>query len=315
MDTSSDVLHFASKNDYLNRNAKTKAVKAELTDKSKLKNMAKKAEAASKVDISEKAKELKDNLKQNGSELAKAGGHLLKDAGKVALKALTTPGTGIPIKLALSDSSKPALKNSEIREVRDKEDGPRVIKKPGVFFLSGLHLNGMSSDEGGLPLMADHIEDAKHFSWKEEEKVLKEILKRPSDQPIILVGHSLGGDAVVNLANQLNTLENGFKKVDLLITMDSVGFDNDIIPQNVKKNLNFIGDEDVFFNDGPNIARNTELTNVVNELRSEGHVDIDDSTDVQFKVFNDIEKVLSEFKKQSMIKAQKPDSPFLYEKR
>jgi len=313
MDTSSDVRHYTSKNDYLNRSSKALSSSKKASEKSVLDKLGKKVESAAKVDISEKAKELKDNIKQNGKEIGKAGAHLLKDAGSVAMKALTTPGVGLPIKLSIG-REKPAIKNSEIREIKNEPKEPRTIRRPGVFFISGLHLNGISSDDGGLPLMADHVEHGKHYSWKDEDKVMAEILKRPSNQPIVLVGHSLGGDAAVNLANKLNTLENGFRKVDLLITMDSVGFDNDIIPQNVKKNLNFIGDEDVFFNDGPNIARNTELTNVINELRSEGHQDIDDSTEVQFKAFEGIEKVLSEFKKQSLIPKVATDNLLFSEK-
>ncbi len=313
MDTSKDVLHYASKNDYLNRTSTAKAASKSVADKPIVKKLGQKVESAAKVDISDKAKKLKDNLKQNGKEITKAGAHLLKDAGSVALKALSTPGIGLPVKLSLGGSDKPALKNSEIREVKNKADGPRSIKRPGVFFLSGLHLQGISSDEGGLPLLADHVEDGKHYSWKDEEEVLKEILKRPSDQPIVLVGHSLGGDAVVNLANRLNTLENGFRKVNLLITMDSVGFNNDIIPQNVKKNLNFIGNEDVFFNDGPNIARDTDRTDVINELRSEGHQDIDDATEVQYKVLEDIEKVLNDFKLQGKVNPQTTDRPLFSE--
>ena len=94
--------------------------------------------------------------------------------------------------------------------------------------------------------MAENVPHGRHFSWKDEDQVLEEITQTPIQQPIILVGHSLGGDAAVSLANRLNSMEHGFRNVDLLVTLDSVGFDNDLIPPNVKRNLNFIGDEDVF---------------------------------------------------------------------
>ena len=73
----------------------------------------------------------------------------------------------------------------------------------------------------------------KAFSWKDEEIVLEE-MKVPIQQPLVLVGHSLGGDAVVSLADRLNRMEHGFRNIDLLVTLDSVGFDNDLIPPNEK---------------------------------------------------------------------------------
>jgi hypothetical protein len=171
-----------------------------------------------------------------------------------------------------------------------------LIDRPGIFFVSGLELKSLSSDDGGVEAMAKNLPDAQHFSWNDENKILKEIKRRPIDQPIILVGHSLGGDAVVSVANQLNRMKYGFRNVDLLVTLDSVGFDNDMIPSNVKQNLNFIGDEDIFFNDGPNIARNRERTLVINEIRSEQHTGIDNSKDVHKKIFSKIGHVLRQSK-------------------
>ena len=132
---------------------------------------------------------------------------------------------------------------------------------------------------------AENIPGADAFSYRDHDEIIAEIKRRPVGQPIVLVGHSFGGDTAVEIAKDLNSMEHGFRKVDLLITMDSVGFDNDIIPINVSRNLNFIGDRDAFFNDGSNIARSTDKTEVLNELRSEDHTGIDDSEEVQFKVF------------------------------
>ena len=166
--------------------------------------------------------------------------------------------------------------------------------KPGIFFLSGFDIQGLSSGDGGVGGMAENVPHGRHFSWEDEDRVLEEITQTPIQQPIILVGHSLGGDAAVNLANRLNSMEHGFRNVDLLVTLDSVGFDNDLIPPNVKRNLNFIGDEDVFFNDGPNVARDDFRTSVFNEIRSEKHTGIDDSKEVQKKIFSAISGTLSE---------------------
>jgi hypothetical protein len=107
------------------------------------------------------------------------------------------------------------------------------------------------------------------------------------------VGHSFGGDTAVEVANELNSAKNAFRKVDLLISLDSVGFNNTILPINVQRNLNFFQEGVIpFLHGNPNIARNTDRTEVINELRSELHSKIEDSEDVQFKIFENIKETL-----------------------
>jgi hypothetical protein len=236
---------------------------------------------AHKVELSD---DVKKKLKKDVKTLGKAGGHLAKDAAASLANAIPKP---IPLSIPTFNKNKAA----EAKSVEDvKELMP--VDKPALFFLSGLHLATFSSDETGIPEMAKAVKGAEHFSWQDEDKLFEEILKRPESQPVVLVGHSLGGDAVVNLANRLNTLEGGFRKVDLLVTLDSVGFGNDIIPQNVKKNMNFISDKDYFYNDGPNIARSVKNTEVVNYLRNEGHREIDEAQDVHFEILSNIKEVM-----------------------
>ena len=74
--------------------------------------------------------------------------------------------------------------------------------------------------------------------------------------------------------------------------MDSFGFNNDIIGQNVAKNLNFISDDSSWLNDGPNIARNNNLTEVINELRTESHTELDENEEIQLKIFQSINDIL-----------------------
>lgn len=162
------------------------------------------------------------------------------------------------------------------------------VKKPAIFFIRGFEV--FSSDGGGLREMSKSIKGAEYFSWRDEEKIIHEIKKRSLGQPVVLVGYGMGGDTAVNISNTLNSPSHGFRKVNLLVTMDSVGVNNDIIPQNVAKNLNFISDEGGMFSDGPNIARKTEHTDVVNFLQDDG--DMVESSDVQFKIFDSINEAL-----------------------
>ena len=168
------------------------------------------------------------------------------------------------------------------------------IKKPAVIFVEGFSLFGLS-DGDGIKDMADNMPGAKRFSWDEQDKIIDEIKKHAPDQPIVLVGHSFGGDSAVEIANTLNTVKNGFRGIDLLVSIDSVGMNNTIIPMNVKRNLNFIGEGGIpFIHGNPDVARNTDYTEVINELRSESHSKMDDSEDVQFKIFESINNVLNE---------------------
>lgn len=306
MKVDSGVKHYASKQDYLNKRTLKTVLDAGRGSASELSKVeiSQEAKKASELQKSEKVNlskdSLKENLKQNVSEVKGAGKRLAEDALSAAKNIVTTPGLGflVPDISISAPEVVPVAGTSALEKIEVKTLDE--INRPGIFFISGLHLNGISSD-GGLPELASELQGATHFSWKEEDSVLQEILRRPSDVPLVLVGHSLGGDAAVSIANKLNSLKNGFRKIDLLVTLDSVGFDNDIIPANVKKNLNFIGDKDVFFNDGPNIARDINKTLVVNELRPESHTQLDEARDIQEKIFDNVRTVMNDFKHQKRL--------------
>lgn len=203
------------------------------------------------------------------------------------------------VKLELSERAKELKKElsnkQKVHKIHEKKFGD--IQKPGIYFVSGFDWFGAGSIKGnydGIKDMAEAVEGAKHYSWDEQEEIIEDIKKRRHDQPIILVGHSFGGDGVVEIAQELNTIENGFRKIDLLVTLDSVGYDNDKIPQNVRKNLNYLAQGPwEFLNDGPNIALNYERTKVENFLRPEEHADLDDTTDIQINVLEEIEQALT----------------------
>ena len=222
-----------------------------------------KNKGAYEVSLSEKSKELEKKLKDMNTEKELVGRN----------------------KIQAADS---ALK------IHEKKFGN--VKKPGVFFVSGFDWLGASSVKGnydGIRDMAEAVSGGKHFAWDQQEEILEEIKKRDINQPIILVGHSFGGDAVMEIAQELNKIENGFRKIDLMVTLDSVGFDNDIVPQNVEKNLNFIASGNKLINDGPNIAANYNRSDVTNFLRHEAHAELDDATDIQIEIIEAVNKVLS----------------------
>lgn len=281
--------HYASKADYLNKESTKVASNLASTPRpTPITSL------AATTSVSPEAKSLRDDLAKKGSETGEVVKGAIQAAGTETGGALThLAGEASEVIAVGLKQLAPGLPIKEAAPTDDVQGAPKMsqIYRPAIFMIEGFSLFSGSSG-GGLPEVQKNLAGSELYSWQDEDKMLAEILKRPLDRPVVLVGHSLGGDVAVNLSKRLNTLEHGYRKVDLLVTLDSVGFDNDIIPANVKKNLNFIGDEDAFFNDGPNIAKDNRFTEVINELRSEGHREIDEASDIHFKIFTAIQDVL-----------------------
>lgn len=287
MKASSNVTHYASKNEYLNKKSGGKlAAKAMESVPSNL-------ATADKVEISEDAKnlkedksvkdEIKEEVKAKGDEAKEAGSHLLKQAGSAIKKAVSKSSIPTP----------PLPSASKMNPTDSVEAAKNLMKdRPGVFFITGFHINPFHTDQMGLTGMSRGVPGAQVFKWNQEDDIMEEIRKIPTDKALVLVGHGMGGDTAVNIANRLNSPDNAFRQVNLLVTLDSIGWDNDIIPQNVGKNLNYISDEDMFFNDGPNVARNKESTEVINELKEDNHNEIQENPEIQFEIFQNINEIM-----------------------
>lgn len=199
-------------------------------------------------------------------------------------------------KEAISNEGKEIAKKSailKVKEIQKKKFGN--LEEPGVFYISGFDWFGASSVKGnydGIRDMSEATDGGQHFAWDDKEGIIAEIKKRTPDQPIVLVGHSFGGDTAMEIANELNSLEHGFRKIDLLITLDSVGFDNDIVPANVKKNINFLAQDNSWINDTGNWAQDYRATEVANYLRHEAHAELDDSIEIQSTIIDEIHKIV-----------------------
>lgn len=196
---------------------------------------------------------------------------------------------------AVSEAKDAAEKKVEEAKAIEVKDG--TMKKPAIIFIKGLDVfSSPSKSEGGyagVGRMADAVKGSRMYGWNQKDEIIAEIKKREKSQPIILVGHSFGGDTAVEVANELDSLEHNFRPVNLLVTIDAVGFNNDIIPQNVKKHLNVFGETSWFLNDGPHVARRHELTDVKNILSPLDHTDIDDDKGVQYEIINMINSSLA----------------------
>ncbi|MBY0516822.1 MAG: lysophospholipase [Bacteriovoracaceae bacterium] len=205
-----------------------------------------------------------------------------------------------PVEAAAKDVAKDEAvkKAKEAKEAsKDVEVKSGSIKKPMIAFITGSQwMFSPSKSEGsyaGVGRMAEAVEGARLYGWDQKEEIIDQIKKTHKDQPIIIVGHSLGGDTAKEVADALDSLEHNFRKVDLLVTLDAVGFNNDIVPQNVKEHLNVFGENDWFLNDGPHVARNHDRTGVQNILSPLDHTELDDSKEIQFEIVQAINRALA----------------------
>jgi len=303
--SSNGVIKYASHSDYLKKSpASLKSLGGELakalpTEKVDVSNEAKglSGEKANpmgnpkgdlKDEIKEKAKEVPKKIKDKVIEGKSAGEHLLNQAGGALIRAVTSvPIPGISPSLP-GVSGPSQIKTKEVSDPTEKV----LINKPGIYFVKGFSINPFENPEDGLGEMAKNIPGAEIYSWSDKDSLIDAIKTRPHSQPLILVGHGMGGDTAVDVANSLNSVEHGFRRVDLMVTMDSIGTDNDIIPQNVRENLNLISDQDMLFNDGPNVARKKTQTRVTNELLTETHSQMETSPETQFLVYDKINTTL-----------------------
>lgn len=209
----------------------------------------------------------------------------------VSLPDLPTPSTKeIPKDIVKDEAVK------KVKEVKEPEVKEGSVKKPTIIFIKGLDVfSSPSKSEGGyagVGRMAEAVEGSRIYGWNQKEEIIKEIKKTHADFPVILVGHSLGGDTAIEIADELDSLKEKFRPVDLLVTIDAIGFSHDIISQNVKKHLNVFGESSLFLNDGPHVARREEKTSVRNILSPLNHTDIDDDREIQFEVMNLIQNTL-----------------------
>jgi len=242
-------------------------------------------------DISDKAKELNNSAQTevpNATEAASKASDLAKNLAKVPVLPIIVPKDTKKLEQKLQDK----LDDKKIPKSHHKPVAP--LKKPAVLFIEGFSAFGISNGDG-IKDMAENFPGAKRFSWDEKDKILEEIKKHAHDQPVVLVGHSFGADSAVEIANELNNAKNGFRSIDLLVSVDSVGLNHSIMPINVKRNLNFFGEGVVpFLHGDPTVARNTDYTEVINELRSELHSRMEDAPEVQYKIYESINNTINE---------------------
>ena len=254
-----------------------------------------------KLQLSEKSKDLQQKL-QTAQEVSAENASADTSSASSADVAVDIPKAPIPEapkppKMDVGDvvdkaqNAKKAKELAETAKLKMQNEN-KLKTTPAIFFVKAFEFIENDIFSNGMKSMAEAVDSARFYSWNQKEDMIEQIKKRDKNQPVILVGHGFGGDTAVEIAQELNTIENGFRKVDLLVTLNATGFNNDFIPQNVGKNLNFITADNGLTDDGPNIALNYNRTEVQNFLRPEGHDELDESTDIQLEIMEAIHKIL-----------------------
>ncbi len=117
--------------------------------------------------------------------------------------------------------------------------------------LIGVFVSGLSGSSGGGISESTGMQDmatttnpqipggSQEFNWWQPnaatQAICKALCKNPN-QPVILVGHSLGGASVMSIARKL---DKKCIKVDLLVQLESVGFNDEVLPGNVETGVNY----------------------------------------------------------------------------
>jgi hypothetical protein len=221
----------------------------------------------------------------------------------ISLPDLPTPPTpsvpDLPKTDFAKDMAKDVVKDESVKKlekIQEKEIKAGTLKKPAIIFIKGLDVfsSPLKSEGGyaGVGRIAEAIEGSRIYGWDQKDEIIEEIKKVHKDYPVVLVGHSLGGDTAIEIADELDSLKENFRKVDLLVTVDAIGFSHSIIPQNVKQHLNVFGENSLVLNDGPHVARRDEKTNVRNILSPLDHTDIDDDKEIQYEIVDLIQKTI-----------------------
>jgi len=118
--------------------------------------------------------------------------------------------------------------------------------------MAGVFISGFSGTSSGAVPGTDKMEKEKDqskmpnkklkpteiYEWDETDEAcayIKGAIETDPCQPVVIIGHSLGGDTAVQVAECLN--KSGIC-VDLLIQIESVGVEDEKKPKNVNKGVN-----------------------------------------------------------------------------
>jgi hypothetical protein len=159
--------------------------------------------------------------------------------------------------------------------------GPR----PHVYLFRGLadiFSAGMDTLTEELKKSGVYATSHSHTNWKAIADSAAADYKAKKEGPIILIGHSLGADAVMEMANYL-----GDKGVPVVLVVPFDGTQSFSVSGNVARVINFTQRDYAYMKPGPGF--HGSLNNVdVSSNRDIGHLNIDKSPELHARVVSEV---------------------------
>jgi hypothetical protein len=153
---------------------------------------------------------------------------------------------------------------------------------PQVFFLRGwfgVFSTGMDRMAGALRDKGIPAEAVGHLAWRSAVERILEARTKGSFGPIVLVGHSQGGNNIIDMAREL---EKHSVPVDLLVTL--APFLQDPVPANVVRAVNYYQSPGWGTPLAPDPAFKGELVNIDVGDTGTFHVNIDKNRRIQAEI-------------------------------
>lgn len=153
---------------------------------------------------------------------------------------------------------------------------------PQVFFLRGwfgVFSTGMDRMAGALRDRGIPAEAVGHLAWRSTVDRILEARAKGSPGPIVLVGHSQGGNNIIDMAREL---EKHSVRVDLLVTL--APFLQDPVPANVARAINYYQSPGWGTPLAPDPDFKGELVNVDVGDAGTFHVNIDKNRRIQAEI-------------------------------
>ena len=111
-----------------------------------------------------------------------------------------------------------------------------------------------------------------HGQQKAARGFINEAISNNPDEPLVIIGHSFGGDSSIELAK---TLQSDGVDIDLLVQIDSIGINDEALPSNVGLGINFYQEGGSGLDGAKNVSGSVNI-----RAPGASHTNIDSDRDV-----------------------------------
>lgn len=143
--------------------------------------------------------------------------------------------------------------------------------------------SGMEQIRQRLVQNSDDVLEARRFGHSQQQAAVNFLRENATSSDIVLIGHSLGGDSVIEVAERLQSENISVSKV---VQIDSIGVGDDLLPGNVTSGLNYFQTSGALRGENP-VGGSTNINAPVHfGVPQISHTDIDNHSGVQTEIVN-----------------------------